>query len=150
MEDNTVSKIVNARVQRWAMIESHAQTTAAEEEFVARIDRIRARVALKLADGIQQTDAALPRMNGNGSDAIAAVASAYRWFHDISGIGPTIGFEATGRQARLCTNIMVSAFRAGRGLSPDELELLTSGLETFRIAALNETHSTGLNQRSAP
>jgi hypothetical protein len=131
------------------MIKAHAQGTAVEAEFAARIDKIRARVSLKLADRIQQTDAALPQMTGDGDDAVAAVASAYRWFHDISGIGPTIGFEATGRQARLCASILVTPFRAQRGLSPDELELLTSGLESLRIAALNETHSTGSNQRSA-
>jgi hypothetical protein len=131
------------------MVKARAQGTAVEAEFAARIDRIRARVALKLVDRIQQTDAALSQMIGNGSDAVAAVASAYRWFHDISGIGPTIGFEVTGRQARSCASILVSPFRAQRGLLRGELELLTIGLESLRIAALNETHSTGLNQRSA-
>jgi hypothetical protein len=132
------------------MIEIRTQATTSETIFAGRVDRIRARVALKLADGIQRTDAALSQMTDNGSEAVAAVASAYRWFHDISGIGPTIGFEATGRQARSCAGILAGPFGAQRGLSPDELELLTSGLESLRIAALNETHSTGLDQRSAP
>jgi hypothetical protein len=125
------------------MIEAHTHGTVVEAEFAARIDKIRARVALKLADRIQQTDAALSQMIGNGSDAVAAVASAYRWFHDISGVGPTIGFELTGRQARSCASILLSPFRAQRGLLPDELKLLTSGLESLRIAALNETHQPG-------
>ena len=125
------------------MIEARTHGTVVEAEFAARIDKIRARVALKLADRIQQTDVALSQMIGNGSDAVAAVASAYRWFHDISGVGPTIGFELTGRQAQSCASILLSPFRAQRGLLPDELKLLTNGLESLRIAALNETHQPG-------
>jgi hypothetical protein len=132
------------------MVETGTKTTNAETQFAARIDKIRARVALKLADRIQQTDAALPQMTGGGNDAVNAVATAYRWFHDVSGIGPTLGFEATGREARMCADILVGPFRAQRGLSTDELTLLTNGLESLRIAALNETHSTESNQRSAP
>lgn len=132
------------------MVETRAQATSAETQFAARIDKIRARVALKLADRIQQTDAALPKMTSGGSDAVNAVATAYRWFHDISGIGPTLGFQATGREARMCADILVGPFRAQRGLSTDELTLLTKGLESFRIVALDETHSTASNQRSAP
>ena len=132
------------------MIEIRAQTAARGSIFAQRIDRIRARVARKLADGIQQTDVALLQMTGGGSDAVAAVVTAYRWFHDISGIGPTLGFEATGQRARSCADILLGPFRAQRGLSSDELELLTSGLESLRIAALQETHSTGLNQGLAP
>jgi hypothetical protein len=127
------------------MVEARAQGTGVEAEFAARIDRVRARFGLKFAGKIQQTDAALSQMIGNGSDAVAAVASAYRWFHDISGIGPTIGFEVTGRQAQSCASILVTPFRAQRGLSPEELELLTRGLESLRIAALQETHSTPSN-----
>jgi hypothetical protein len=132
------------------MVKPRAQATGVEAEFAARIDKVRARFALKLADKIQQTDTALALMTGDGNDAVAAVASAYRWVHDITGIGPTIGFEETGRQARSCAAILVNPFRAQRGLSPDELALLTDGLESLRIAALQETHSTAINQGSAP
>jgi hypothetical protein len=132
------------------MVETRAKITDAEAQLTARIDRIRARVALKLADRIQQTDAALAQMTGNGSDAVNAVATAYRWFHDVSGIGPTLGFEATGRQARTCADILVDPFRARRGLSANEVTLLTDGLGSLRIAALNETGSAEPNRRSAP
>ena len=131
------------------MIKARTQDTAVEAEFAARIARIRARVVLKFAGGIQQTDAALLQMIGDGSGAALAVASAYRWLHDISGIFPTIGFEETGRQARSCASILVSPFRAQRGLLSHELKLLTNGLESLRIVALNETHSTALSRRSA-
>jgi len=132
------------------MTETPAQATAVETEFAARIDRIRARVALKLADKIPEIDATMSLMTGDGDAAVDAVASAYRWLHDVTGIGSIIGFEATGRQARLCTAVLVSAFRSQRGLSSDELALLASGFETFRIVALKETRFTELSRRSAP
>jgi hypothetical protein len=64
---------------RWVMIEGRVQANT-EVTFAGRIDRIRARVALKLADGIQQTEAALSQMTGDRGDAAAAVTSAYRWY----------------------------------------------------------------------
>jgi hypothetical protein len=96
------------------------QGTAAEAQFAARIDGVRVRFALKLADKIQQTAAALPRMIENGSGAEDVVANAYRWFHDVSGIAPTIGFEAAGRSARSSDAILVGPYRGaarivGRG-----------------------------------
>ncbi len=119
------------------MIESRAKDTGIEAQFAGRIDKIRARFAIRLADRIQETDAALSQM----ADDESRVATAYRWFHDVSGIGPTLGFEATGLAARVCAGILVDSFRACRGLSPDELASLANGLESLRIAALRETSS---------
>jgi Hpt domain len=132
------------------MTDARAQNTAMEAQFVARIDGIRARFALRFADHLQQTDAALRHMTGNGPDAVGAVATAYRWFHDAIGICATIGFDATGRLARSCEAILAEPFRAQRGLSPDELALLTQSLESLRITALAETASTKSTQGSAP
>jgi hypothetical protein len=123
------------------------QGTAAEAQFAARIDSVRVRFALKLADKIQQTAAALPRMIENGSGAEDVVANAYRWFHDVSGIAPTIGFEAAGRSARSCDAILVGPYRAQRGLSAAELTLLrTEGLESLRDTAQAETRAMELNR----
>lgn len=120
------------------MADPHTQNTAIEAQFAARIDGIRARFALKLARNIQQTDAALRRMTGDGNDAVEAIATAYRWFHDAIGICTTIGFEATGRLARSCDAILSEPFRNQRGLSADELAQLTESLESLRITALAE------------
>lgn len=127
----------------------YAQSPAAEAEFAARIDRIRARVVLKLADRIEQIHAAMSQMTGDGSDAANAVVSSYHWLHEICGISSTIGFEATGLHAQSCASILFNAFRAQRGLSPDEAKALASCLESFRIAAQHETHSTLPARRSA-
>jgi hypothetical protein len=117
------------------MPKAQAQGTAAETEFETRIDGVRIRFASKLADKIQQTTAALARMAENGSEAAAAVENAYRRFHDISGIAPTIGFEATGQSAPSCDAILAGPYRSQRGLSTAELVQLTESLEARRVAA---------------
>ncbi len=132
------------------MSDNRAEATRIETQFAGRIDKIRARFALTLAGKIERTDAALSRMAGDGGDAVDAVAIAYRWFHDVSGTAPVLGFEATGCEARNCAAILIGPFRGGRGLSAEELVSLTSTLEALRIAALREVHSTESNQRSAP
>jgi hypothetical protein len=113
-----------------------------ESQFAERLAEIRARFAAKLADKIRETNAALPHLAGDGSDAADAVATAYRRFHDMCGIGSTIGFEATGRVARTLDAILIGPFRDQRGLSGGELAKLTEGLESLRIAARTEMKST--------
>jgi hypothetical protein len=123
---------------------------ADESQFAMRLAKIRSRFQLRLADGIRQTDAALPRMAGDGSDAADAVATAYRWFHEVGGLGATVGCAATGRLAKSCEAILAGPFRAQCGLSADGLALLTKDLESLRIIALTETNSTDHNRGSTP
>jgi hypothetical protein len=115
---------------------------ADESLFTMRLAKIRARFELRLPDGIQQIDAALPRMVVDGSNAADAVATAYRWFHEVGGLGATVGCAAAGRLAQSCEAILTGPFRAQRGLSAEELELLTKDLETLRIIVLTKTAST--------
>ena len=113
-----------------------------ESQFADRIAQIRARFVSKLADRIQETGAALSQMTGDGSNAVEAVATAYRRFHDVCGIGATIGFEATGRVARTLDAVLVGPFRDHRGLSGDELATLAEGLKALGMAAQTEMQST--------
>jgi hypothetical protein len=116
-----------------------------EADFAERLSTIRARFAAKLNGKIEKADAALPYLSGDGSDAADAVATAYRLFHDICGIGATIGFERTGRAASRIDAVLIGPFRARRGLSADELTKLTKRLACLRIVARAEctqrTHS---------
>jgi hypothetical protein len=113
-----------------------------ETDFAARIGTIRARFATKFNSNIQKADAAMPHLAGDGSTAVDAVATAYRLFHEICGIGATIGFEGTGRAARRIDAILIGPFRARRGLSADELTKLTKRLACLRIVARTEMRST--------
>ena len=114
----------------------------AQSDFAERIAMIRARFAAKLTDKIQDTDAALAHLTDDGRDAVDAVAAAYRRFHDICGIGATIGFEATGQVARAIDAILIGPFREQRALSDDELVKLTEGLVFLRSAVRTEMSST--------
>jgi chemotaxis protein histidine kinase CheA len=114
----------------------------AESDFAEGIAKIRARFATKLADRIQETEAALPHLTGDGSDVAEAVATTYRRFHDICGIGATIGFEATGQVARTIDALLIGPLRGRRALSGDELVKLKEGLKSLRIAARTEMSST--------
>lgn len=112
--------------------------TAAEANFAGRMAKLRARFASKLSVRIAEANGLLPRMTGCDREAVDAVAAAYRAFHDICGIAPTIGFAATGQLARQCDAILVEPFRDQHGLSENELALLTEKIEALRIGALTE------------
>ena len=129
------------------MTDVPTQQNAAEKDFTDRIAKLRVRFATKLADRLVQTTEALPRMSGNGSEAVDAVVEAYRQFHDICGIAPAIGFPETGRLARCCDDILVIPFRAGRALSENETAMLTTQIESLRVGAQSEMHSS-LSDRS--
>src|ERR1700677_3618195 len=90
-------------------------------EFTKRIAKIRARFASKLVEKIQATDAALTHLAGDGNDAVEAVATTYRRFHDMYGISATVGFQETGLAARTLDAVLVGPFRDRRGLRDDEL-----------------------------
>ena len=85
-------------------------------------------------------------MTGDGCDAVDAVTAAYREFHDVCGIAPTIGFTVTGLLARHCDAILVAPFRDQRALSENELALLTEKIEALRIGALAEMQSPSLDR----
>lgn len=113
-----------------------------ETQFAERIAKIRARFASKLAEKIQETTAALPHLTDEGSEVVEAVAVTYRRFHELCGIGATIGFEATGQKARALDAILIGPFREHRSLSRDELTKLMAGLEALQEAARTEMQST--------
>ncbi len=112
-----------------------------ETTFDARMDRIRVRFAIKLVDNIQRTETTLTRMTGDGRDAAEAVATAYRWLHEVCGVAPTLGFKVIGRSARLCTAILAGPFWARRKLSADELFRLTECVRFLRGEARREMQS---------
>ncbi|MDB5600158.1 MAG: hypothetical protein JWN71_2202 [Xanthobacteraceae bacterium] len=120
-----------------------------ESEFAERIAKVRARFVAKFADKLQETDAALPHLAGDGADAANAVEATYRRFHDMCGIGPTIGFDATGQAAKVLDAILIVPFRGRRGLSSDELARFLEGLESLRAVGRTEMKSMTVDTESA-
>ena len=113
------------------------------DEFAERIAGVRKRFASKLPGRIAEIDAALPALSGQGRDVAAAVYTAHRKVHDLCGIGPTLGFKATGQAARVCERVLLNPSRDERGLTEQELAHLKEGLGALRAAAQSEIPSAG-------
>ena len=114
-----------------------------EDDFAERLDGVRKRFAAKLIGRIDEIDAALPAMVGEGTEVAAAVYGAHRKVHDLCGIGPTLGFEATGKAARVCERILLQPSRGERGLNQQEMAHLQEGLVALRAAAHTDMQTTG-------
>ena len=110
--------------------------------FAERLAGVRKRFAAKLPGRIDEIDAALPELTGEGGEVAAAVYNAHRKVHDLCGIGPTLGFIATGQAARACEKVLLQPSRGQRGLTEQELAHLKEGLVALRAAANNDIQSS--------
>ncbi len=109
--------------------------------FAERVALVRQRFVATLEAKIEDTCAALPLFAGGESQAVAAVAEAYRCMHGVVGIGRTVGFSIIGEAARDVENILRPAYHAGRGLAADEVSLLKASLQALRKIATREVQS---------
>ena len=114
------------------------------DEFSERLAIIRKRFAGKLVTRISDAEAALPILAGGAPDIAAAVATTHRSIHELCGIGATVGFDATGRAARVMERILLEASRNKRGLTADEVAGLRAGLDELRKAARSDSAAHGL------
>ncbi len=111
------------------------------DPFTDRLARVRNRFATTLAGKIDDTCAAIPQLSDVVPAAAAAVAEAYRCVHGIVGVGPTVGFPASGRAAHDVEDILRSPQEQRRGLSTDEIARLTTTLQILRDVAARELQS---------
>ena len=113
------------------------------DEFAERLELVRKRFAARLPGRLDDIDASLPQLSGTDSDIGKTVYSAHRKVHDLCGIGPTLGFHATGKAARSCERILLQPSRDQRGLTEQEMAHLKEGLVALRAAVQSEIQSTG-------
>jgi hypothetical protein len=111
------------------------------DPFKDRIARVRARFATTLTGKIDETCAAVPGLSDGTTAAAVAVAEAYRFVHGIVGVGPTVGFPASGKAARDVEDVLRSPQQQHRGLTGDEIALLAAKLQALREAAASELQS---------
>jgi chemotaxis protein histidine kinase CheA len=111
------------------------------DPFTDRIARVRDRFATTLAGKVDETCAAIPHLSYVAPSAAVAVAEAYRWVHGIVGVGPTVGFPASGNAAHDVENVLRTAQQERRGLTADEIALLTKTLQVLREVAARELQS---------
>jgi HPt (histidine-containing phosphotransfer) domain-containing protein len=106
--------------------------------FADRLARVRRRFVSTLQGRIDDTDAAIPKLGRGTAGAATAVGEAYRCMHGIVGVGPTVGFPATGRAAHDIEDILRPAQNEHRGLSADEVSTLRERILDLRAAVDRE------------
>ncbi len=70
------------------------------DQFETRLAKVRHRFATTLESKITDAAIAADRMSRSSDGVIKHVSESYRHLHGICGIGPTVGFTATGEAAR--------------------------------------------------
>lgn len=111
------------------------------DQFEVRLAKVRHRFASTLESKIKDVIFALHTMSGSGDTVVEEVAQSYRHLHGIAGVGPTVGFSATGEAARNAEDALIAAYRAQRGLNADELLSLKKAIEPLRNAVSSELHA---------
>jgi hypothetical protein len=108
------------------------------DQFESRLARVRHRFATTLEGKITDAVISADHMSRSGSGVIKHVSESYRNLHGICGIGPTVGFTATGEAARAAEVALMQAYRESRGLTQTEVLSLKKALERLRVAAASE------------
>jgi chemotaxis protein histidine kinase CheA len=116
------------------------------DDFSGRLAAVRRRFAAGLADKIAATRAAIPTLTADHAGAAAAVGESYRRIHGISGVGASVGFVTTGEAARAVEAVLLPPFRAGRGLTVNEITRLEQLLAALSSAAQAELQTPPNNQ----
>jgi hypothetical protein len=108
------------------------------DEFETRLARVRHRFATTLESKITDTVVSADHMSQDRDGAIKHVSESYRHLHGICGIGPTVGFTATGEAARAAEAALLQAHREERALTEGEVRSLKTALGHLRRAAASE------------
>jgi hypothetical protein len=108
------------------------------DHFELRLAKVRHRFAATLESKIKDAVVLADRMSHDDGGAVSYISESYRHLHCICGIGPTVGFAATGEAARTAEGTLLEAYHESRGLSASEVLRLKKALESLRAAAAFE------------
>jgi hypothetical protein len=108
------------------------------DQFESRLARVRHRFATTLESKINDAVVSVDRMTYGHGGVAKRISDSYRDLHSICGIGPTVGFAATGEAARAAEMALMQAYRESRGLTSFEALSLKKTLERLRVAAASE------------
>jgi chemotaxis protein histidine kinase CheA len=111
------------------------------DPFTERLARVRNRFAATLEGKIDDACAAISRLAGTEPTAAAVLAETYRNMHGIVGVGPTVGFPASGQAALKVEDVLRLPQQQQRGLNVNEVTSLTKNLQALREAAARELQS---------
>ena len=105
------------------------------DQFETRLAIVRHRFATTLESKITDAVVSADQMSRSGDGITKHVSESYRLLHGICGIGPTVGFTATGEAAQVAEAALIQAYRESRGLTQTEVLSLKKALERLRVAA---------------
>jgi hypothetical protein len=108
------------------------------DQFEIRLAIVRHRFATTLESKIEDAVVSANRMSPSTDGVIKHVSESYRLLHGICGIGPTVGFSATGEAAHFAEVALMQAYRESRGPTEKEVLSLKKALEHLRVAAASE------------
>jgi hypothetical protein len=112
--------------------------TFMHDQFEVRLARVRHRFATTLKSKIETAVVSANHMSRSNDGVIEHVSESYRSLHGICGIGPTVGFAATGEAAHEAEVTLIQAYRESRGLNEREVLSLKRALEHLRVAAASD------------
>jgi hypothetical protein len=107
-------------------------------DFDEQVARVRARFAASLPGKIADSFADLEKMSSGGAETIESVIVIHRRLHEMRGIAPTLGFDATGEVAGAAGTTIREAAKVKRAATPAEIAALKTELEQLRTAASSE------------
>jgi hypothetical protein len=110
----------------------------ATDQFEARLARVRHRFATTLESKISNAVVSANNMTHGDSRALECVSESYRYLHSISGIGPTVGFIATGEAAHVAKAALIQPYLEKREPTEGEVNNLKKGLAKLRLTAASE------------
>jgi hypothetical protein len=108
------------------------------DQFEIRLARVRHRFATTLESKIEDVIVSAGLMFRSDDGAIKHISESYRHSHGICGIGPTVGFSATGEAAHFAEVALMQAHHESRGLTEEEVLSLKKALEHLRVVATSE------------
>jgi len=108
------------------------------DQFETRLARVRHRFATTLESKITDAVVSADHMAHSNGGVIKYISDSYRHLHGICGIGPTVGFAATGEAARAAETALMQALHEKRGLTEKEVLSLKKALALLRVAAASD------------
>jgi chemotaxis protein histidine kinase CheA len=137
--------VFNPPVQSLRSLESGGCVMSGDE-FAQRMAAVRRRFASKLESRLSDLEATVPALAAGGSETTAHVFTAHRNVHDLCGLGPTLGFDAIGKAARVVERVLLAPSRERRGPTDEEMVLVREGLRGLRAVAQAELQSPDLGE----
>ena len=108
------------------------------DRFEVRLAVVRHRFATALESKIQDAVISANCMCSGSAGVIKHVSDSYRRLHSICGVGPAVGFAATGEAAHFAEATLMPAHREGREPTEREVLSLKKALEHLRVVAASE------------